>query len=127
MLMEMHAHHGNDSVDHCWQGFADVKTMKAFVDKIVAAGNADATLYTYPGEGEPRCAGGLLVSVKQPGARQMADTVTSSEASGCSFVLRSPPFMNEASEFNVAEVTDLSAGMSLDKHCRACIYEQWQS
>ena len=53
MLLEMHACQLNDSVERCWQGFADVKTMKAFVDKIIAAGNSNATLYTYPGEGEP--------------------------------------------------------------------------
>lgn len=36
----------------CLQGFADAKTVKTFVDKIIAAGNPNATLYTYPGEGE---------------------------------------------------------------------------
>ncbi|CAK0783403.1 hypothetical protein CVIRNUC_006602 [Coccomyxa viridis] len=34
-----------------FEGFADVKTMKTFVDRIIAAGNTNATLYTYPGEG----------------------------------------------------------------------------
>ena len=35
------------------QGFADAKTVEAFVDKIRAAGNTNATLYVYSGEGAP--------------------------------------------------------------------------
>ncbi|CAL5220679.1 g2727 [Coccomyxa viridis] len=42
------AHVGEDDA---FEGFADAKTVRAFVDKIVAAGNSNATLYTYPGEG----------------------------------------------------------------------------
>lgn len=47
-------HQTESAAQYCLlQGFADAKTVEAFVDKIRAAGNTNATLYVYPGEGAP--------------------------------------------------------------------------
>ena len=75
--------------------------MKAFVDKIIAAGNTNATIYTYPGEGKPCCDMGSTNVGQKPGARWLARLVRFLAFQiyrGCSVTLKAYAFTNEASD-----------------------------